>query len=325
MSAPSPLAPLLENAGFIMDAGFAIVVLIFGKSLFAPPVRLQTVVVRLIACLCGIAAFLVWHFAPRLDTGTIESITVGSAIGAFMALLAYAAAYRSLCFHCRDDPTLYLAGLVLRKEAKLTLAGDLNQAPPYGPLETKPASDQLYFCDAGKKPEIIWRNWSNGAAEALMIVLYAALVVGAAIMLCAGAMLLARPDVEVTTTDSTTRLEMPADILFEIDKAELATGAERELGRAASILEARGVTEATIEGHTDSTGSVAHNQLLSQRRAAAVYSWLTNEGGLDASHFHIMAYGATRPRAPNVRADGSDDPDGRARNRRVEIVFSSAR
>jgi outer membrane protein OmpA-like peptidoglycan-associated protein len=56
------------------------------------------------------------------------------------------------------------------------------------------------------------------------------------------------------------------------------------------------------------------------RRAEAVKAWLTKQPSLKQIPFAAAGYGATRPVAPNIRPDGSDDPDGRQKNRRVEIV-----
>jgi OOP family OmpA-OmpF porin len=91
----------------------------------------------------------------------------------------------------------------------------------------------------------------------------------------------------------------------------------------AAILRERGVTAARIEGHTDARGSPSHNQELSERRAAAVYNWLVELEALRNVKFMPQGFGATRPVAPNIRPNGSDDPKGRAKNRRVKIVFDT--
>jgi outer membrane protein OmpA-like peptidoglycan-associated protein len=69
----------------------------------------------------------------------------------------------------------------------------------------------------------------------------------------------------------------------------------------------------TIEGHTDSTATAAYNQELSQRRAAAVKSYL-QAGGIDAARLSTVGHGASRPVSDN------DTPVGRALNRRVEFI-----
>ena len=79
----------------------------------------------------------------------------------------------------------------------------------------------------------------------------------------------------------------------------------------------------TIEGHTDAIGSDADNQALSERRAAAVRTALEAELG-SGYQYTSVGFGETKPVAPNTKPDGSDDPDGRALNRRVEIRTGSA-
>jgi OOP family OmpA-OmpF porin len=74
-----------------------------------------------------------------------------------------------------------------------------------------------------------------------------------------------------------------------------------------------------VAGHTDAIGTAEYNQGLSERRARAVYDYLTSHG-VDASRISgPNGYGETRPIAPNTNADGSDNPEGRARNRRTEL------
>jgi len=76
----------------------------------------------------------------------------------------------------------------------------------------------------------------------------------------------------------------------------------------------------SVEGHTDGKGSAAYNQALSERRAASVARWLKGRKGLNKVRFDVRGFGASKPVAPNAKPDGSDDPDGRQKNRRVEIV-----
>jgi outer membrane protein OmpA-like peptidoglycan-associated protein len=77
-----------------------------------------------------------------------------------------------------------------------------------------------------------------------------------------------------------------------------------------------------IEGYTDAKGTEAYNQGLSERRAESVKKWLVEKDGLKDIHFLTSGYGAKRPVAPNTKPDGSDDPEGRQKNRRVVIVMS---
>lgn len=106
---------------------------------------------------------------------------------------------------------------------------------------------------------------------------------------------------------------------FDFDKATLRPDAVANLDDAVGILNAHPEMRVEVAGHTDSIGTAEYNQDLSQRRARAVYDYLTSHG-VDASRISgPNGYGETRPIAPNTNADGSDNPEGRARNRRTEL------
>jgi len=74
----------------------------------------------------------------------------------------------------------------------------------------------------------------------------------------------------------------------------------------------------TLWGHSDSGGSDAANLIASRRRAEAIRAYLLKRG-IAAERISVVALGEARPVAPNRNLDGSDDPEGRAKNRRVEI------
>jgi outer membrane protein OmpA-like peptidoglycan-associated protein len=90
------------------------------------------------------------------------------------------------------------------------------------------------------------------------------------------------------------------------------------------VLKAHEGAAVLVEGHTDAKGNEAYNQSLSERRAASVRDWLVKNAALSKSRFSTRGYGKTRPVADNTKSDGSDDPKGRERNRRVEIVVKTA-
>ncbi|MBX3594006.1 MAG: OmpA family protein [Sphingomonas sp.] len=75
----------------------------------------------------------------------------------------------------------------------------------------------------------------------------------------------------------------------------------------------------TLRGHSDSRGSDGDNLVASRKRAEAVAAYLTAHG-VAADRIAVIALGETRPIAPNANLDGTDNPDGRAKNRRVDIV-----
>ncbi|QOW19981.1 OmpA family protein [Lysobacter ciconiae] len=106
---------------------------------------------------------------------------------------------------------------------------------------------------------------------------------------------------------------------FEFDKSNLRPDAVSVLNEAAQILQRYPELRVEVAGHTDSKGSDAYNQALSERRASAVYDYLTSNG-VDAGRLvGPNGYGESRPIAPNTNPDGSDNPAGRAENRRTEL------
>jgi outer membrane protein OmpA-like peptidoglycan-associated protein len=127
---------------------------------------------------------------------------------------------------------------------------------------------------------------------------------------------------QVKETATEVRINLAADVLFDFDKSTIKPEAAKALHDVAQIIiEKGGGRTVRIEGHTDSKGGAAYNQRLSERRADAVKQWLMRTEGLAKVRMTTRGFGATRPVAPNTKPDGSDDPVGRQKNRRVEIVL----
>ena len=106
---------------------------------------------------------------------------------------------------------------------------------------------------------------------------------------------------------------------FEYDSAALTQSAIAALNQVAALIRQHSDRKFEIAGHTDSMGTEEYNNLLGQRRAIAVVEFL-NRAGIPSGQLVVRSYGKTQPIAPNTRPDGSDDPEGRALNRRVEII-----
>jgi outer membrane protein OmpA-like peptidoglycan-associated protein len=121
-------------------------------------------------------------------------------------------------------------------------------------------------------------------------------------------------------TATEVRIELAADVLFDFDKYDILSKAQEVLKQVAGVIREKAKGVVHIEGHTDSKGSAAYNQKLSERRANTVKDWLVNKEGLKNLRFETRGFGAKKPVAPNRKPDGSDDPEGRQKNRRVEIV-----
>jgi outer membrane protein OmpA-like peptidoglycan-associated protein len=118
------------------------------------------------------------------------------------------------------------------------------------------------------------------------------------------------------------RIDLAADVLFDFDKSTLLPKARQTLHKAAGIIQDKAKGAVRIEGYTDAKGSDAYNQKLSERRANSVKDWFANKEGLHKVRFTTQGFGPKNPVAPNKKPDGSDDPAGRQKNRRVVIIIT---
>jgi outer membrane protein OmpA-like peptidoglycan-associated protein len=107
-------------------------------------------------------------------------------------------------------------------------------------------------------------------------------------------------------------LDMPSEITFGVDSANIDVGFRNTLDQVASTLTQYEKTYVDVLGHTDSTGSDAYNQALSERRASAVADYLSTRG-VQSARLAARGYGESQPKASNL------DAAGRSANRRVEI------
>jgi len=111
------------------------------------------------------------------------------------------------------------------------------------------------------------------------------------------------------------------EVYFEFDSSELTGTAQEKLSEIGVILiDPRALDRnVLVEGHTDSIGNDAYNETLSLNRAEAVADALVTQGVHD-DRITRRGYGKKYPIAPNTEPDGRDNPEGRAQNRRVEII-----
>ncbi|MTV24494.1 OmpA family protein [Nitriliruptoraceae bacterium ZYF776] len=115
-----------------------------------------------------------------------------------------------------------------------------------------------------------------------------------------------------------TVLTVPDQVLFDFGSADLRDSATDRLARLLRLLEGVSGT-ITVLGHTDDIGTDAANQTLSEQRAEAVASYLA-DNGVERDRIVTEGRGSSEPVADNQTPDGSDDPEGRQANRRVEVV-----
>jgi outer membrane protein OmpA-like peptidoglycan-associated protein len=132
------------------------------------------------------------------------------------------------------------------------------------------------------------------------------------------AQLLAQLNSILQTRDSARGLIVNmSDVLFDTGSHTLKPGAREKLAKISGILLAHPGLTLQIEGHTDSVGGDEFNQQLSERRADSVRDFLA-EQGVPVSSITARGFGKTQPVASN------DTPEGRQRNRRVELVVNGS-
>ncbi|MDG3042843.1 OmpA family protein [Roseicyclus marinus] len=125
---------------------------------------------------------------------------------------------------------------------------------------------------------------------------------------------LASDDIRIVNTGEELVVTMPEGILFDIDSAAIRASLQSDLRALARNLQQYPDTTVDVIGHTDNTGSAGYNQDLSARRAQAVAGVLL-EQGVSPGRVRAFGRGEDEPVASNLT------PEGRAQNRRVEVVI----
>lgn len=126
---------------------------------------------------------------------------------------------------------------------------------------------------------------------------------------------LAGTGVSVTRMGDNITLNMPGNITFKSNSADLDPSFYKVLNSVNIVVKKYNKTVVEVAGHTDNTGSIEYNQKLSERRANAVAQYLETQG-LANNRVVTIGAGETRPVADN------STPDGRQANRRVELTLT---
>ena len=124
------------------------------------------------------------------------------------------------------------------------------------------------------------------------------------------------PDARVERVGEGIVVEFSSNVLFGFDKSSLSADAKTNLNKLVTVLNEYHDTDIEVQGHTDSKGSLAYNQTLSEQRANAVSGYLTSKG-IVASRLTIKGFGETLPKYEN------DTEAGRTQNRRVEFLITA--
>lgn len=108
------------------------------------------------------------------------------------------------------------------------------------------------------------------------------------------------------------------NVYYDFDKATLKTASHASLDKLVTMMTAHPDIVIELSAHTDNVGNDAYNQRLSEARARACVAYLISKG-IAKDRLQAKGYGSSQPVAPNTNDDGSDNPEGRQRNRRTEF------
>ena len=209
-----------------------------------------------------------------------------------------------------------------RYRVTFDLAGNPNQLPLVKPMRISAGDERAEFTfDAKGKTgrNMGWtrQSWTFTATGTSTTLEFRSLTVspetgyGAAIDNVA--VVPDRPAaLEVTESEHEILVSLGSEILFDTARFDLKPAATEALDGLLALLARYAAAPVLIEGHTDSVGTPQANQVLSERRAAAVRQWLVDHG-VPGARLTTRGRGQTAPVASN------DTPDGRQKNRRVEI------
>lgn len=112
------------------------------------------------------------------------------------------------------------------------------------------------------------------------------------------------------------RIELPADVLFDFDKADIRPDAQKALQQLGTVIKGYPKGSAMLIGHTDSKGDDQYNQKLSERRAESVRQWLMSREQVDGARLKTTGEGERRPVGDN------NTDKGRQKNRRLEAIIN---
>jgi outer membrane protein OmpA-like peptidoglycan-associated protein len=129
---------------------------------------------------------------------------------------------------------------------------------------------------------------------------------------------------EAREVDEGVIIYLPTVFLFEFDRSVVTDDAKKQLREVGKLLgsEVAENRRVTVEGHADAVGTRAYNRALSDKRAVAVIQELV-AAGVKNERISKRVFGEDKPLEPNRRPDGTDNPEGRAKNRRVALLIEN--
>ena len=135
---------------------------------------------------------------------------------------------------------------------------------------------------------------------------------------------LKKAGIEAREVEEGVIIYLPTMFLFEFDKSVISDDAKKQLHEVGKLLSSdfAMTRHVTVEGHADAVGTKSYNRALSDKRAQAVLEELI-VAGVKSDRLTKRVFGEDKPLEPNRRPDGTDNPEGRAKNRRVALLIEN--
>jgi outer membrane protein OmpA-like peptidoglycan-associated protein len=308
--------------GQAIAAGLAVLMLAVGR--WAPPVpAMPSLPARGLAIIVAVCLLLMRPLTSKVTATVNLWQWCFILLGAGLALsLVYLVVKSVFTFSCDGDPTIRVVGFWLKQQARYVLQGQVAKLkPPYilhrlpsGELDIPPNTKD-FFCRSAKAPDFVWQEWSVHVTRAFLVLVFWLAMAPWPLALFAGSAALTQADLK----EDSRSITLPSDVLFAFNSADIRETAANSLAHAAETIRAKKISHARIEGHTDGRGDADYNLDLSRRRAKAVKDWLVDKEKLGNVAFDVVGYGKANPVADEKTPDKRDDPQGREKNRRVEI------
>jgi outer membrane protein OmpA-like peptidoglycan-associated protein len=263
----------------------------------------------------------------RADYSKLAPIALGPADPAEIVQARYSVAIAGAAGAERFAPQTYSNATQKLSEAQKTLSGGrrshdaavalAREATLAGEDATRAAKIEAAEAAAeAERQTVIAAERERAQAEAAAAASAATASATAAANQAARADLLRRLNAALPTRETERGLVSEiGGVQFATGTADLSNAARESLARFAGIVASYPDIQFSVEGHTDNTGSVTTNEELSVRRALAVRDYLISQG-IGVARIDARGFAATQPLADNATSEG------RARNRRVEIVLT---
>jgi hypothetical protein len=199
LEALGPIASVVKLGTQIFFGAVILLALYFGRSRWDPPTpRIPTLPTRGLAIIVAFGLSLIYFASGTTDNVNLWPWSWGLfVVGLVLTVGVYYPLNSNLCFDCEGDPTVYVKGFWLHKQARFMMRGEMEKLEgPYKPADEavqRTRTTKEYFCQTDKRGDFVWRDWSVIICRVVLVVTYWAAVTPLVLSLAAAATSLSQP------------------------------------------------------------------------------------------------------------------------------------